>query len=94
MPIYVVFRGYVISDATGQYLEGELAFKGMFTEVASMTSQHVGKPIPKSEAKVLAKKLGISSISCRWVCVQNDDTNVRMRLVAREVTKDQASART
>lgn len=92
-PIYVVFPGYVISDATGQYLDNELAFKGMFTEVASMTSQHVGKPIPESEAKVLAKKWGIPIISCRWVCVQKDDTNVRMRLVAREVAKGQASAR-
>jgi hypothetical protein len=92
-PIYVVFPGYVVSDTTGQYLDNELAFKGMFTEVASMTSQHVGKPIPESEAKVLAKKWGIPIISCRWVCVQKDDTSVRMRLVAREVAKRQASAR-
>ena len=72
--VSLVFPGYVISDATGQYLDNELAFKGMFTEVASMTSQHVGKPIPESEAKALAKKWGISIISCRWVRVQKDDS--------------------
>ena len=58
-----------------------------------MTSQKVGRPIHEQEAQRLAKQWQISIITCRWVCVEKDPLNVRMRLVAREMAKGKSSAR-
>ena len=91
--ILLLFPGYVISDANGQYLDKDLAYAGMHTEIDSMTSQKVGRPIHEQEAQRLAKQWQISIITCRWVCVEKDPLNVRMRLVAREMAKGKSSAR-
>ncbi|CAL1143354.1 unnamed protein product [Cladocopium goreaui] len=91
--ILLLFPGYVISDANGQYLDKDLAYAGMRTEIDSMTSQKVGRPIHEQEAQRLAKQWQISIITCRWVCVEKDPLNVRMRLVAREMAKGKSSAR-
>ena len=66
--ILLLFPGYVISDANGQYLDKDLAYAGMHTEIDSMTSQQVGRPIHEQEAQRLAKQWQISIITCRWVC--------------------------
>ena len=85
-PVKLLFPGYAISDADGRYLDCGLAFQGVQTEIDSMSVQ-------KQTSKVLLKQWGISPITTRWVCVDKDPTNVRMRLVAREIARGQLSAK-
>ena len=91
--ILPLFPGYVISDASGQYLYKDLAYAGMHTEIDSMTGQKVDRPIHEQEAQRLAKQWKISIITCRWFFVEKDPLTVRMRLVAREMAKGKGSAR-
>lgn len=91
--VWIYKPGYVISDVNGQYLDKDLAFQGILTEVESMSKQRVGRVIKEAEALKLAKKWGIQIISTRWVSVEKDPTNVRMRLVAREISKGKGTAK-
>ena len=91
--VKLIYPGYVLSDADGRYLSCELSWEGMKTETSSMTSQKVGRLLDEKLAKELCRLWNISPITTRWVCVEKDPTNVRMRLVAREIAKGQLSAR-
>ena len=91
--VKLIYPGYVTSDADGRYLSCELSWEGMKTETNSMTSQKVGRLLDEKLAKELCRLWNISPITTRWVCVEKDPTNARMRLVAREIAKGQLSAR-
>ena len=84
---------YAISDIDGTYLDVDLAFSGMKTEIQSMTLMEAGRPVKESEALSYCKQHGIRPITCRWVCSLKEPTLVRMRMVAREMAKGQMSAR-
>lgn len=94
--IYVARPPYVISDVDGSYLDVDMSVKWMGVECESTTLMEVGDPVNEAAAKAYCRANGIHAITCHWVCVQKDESNVRMGMVAREVAiaKGRESART